>query len=225
MKPQLERLESRDTPATLSIANSSLLEGNAGLQSMAFTVALSEPSAAPVQAWVNTGATREATPGSDYKPTSAVLTFAPGETVKTFNVPIVGDAVGEVDERILATISSARGATIADGQAEGTIVNDDATHGASISLSGGVLTIQGTSERDGVLVHQLGGTLYVHYSTRDAAGNLLYQQTTTVAAAGVSQIEFFGGEGNDTFADYSPIFSSAFGEGGDDVLLANFAQQ
>lgn len=41
-----------------------------------------------------------ATPGADYAPVTGVLTFAPGETFKTFEIPLVDDGVAEDDESV-----------------------------------------------------------------------------------------------------------------------------
>jgi hypothetical protein len=65
-------------------------------------------------------------------PTGA-LTFAPGETRKSVNVAVRGDAIGEPDETFGVTLSQAQGADIADGDALGTIVNDDVDIGPVVS--------------------------------------------------------------------------------------------
>jgi len=44
--------------------------------------------------------------GSDYGAASGTLTFAPGETEKTFDVPIAPDATDEPDETVVLTLSS-----------------------------------------------------------------------------------------------------------------------
>ena len=222
MKPQLEQLERRDTPATLSISDAVVLEGNAGLTQLQYTVQLSEPLATQASVQVSTSP-GSATPGSDYRPTSSTLVFAPGETAKTFSVNVLGDTVGEADETVRALLRNARGASIADGQAIGAITNDDATHGASISLAGGVLSITGTEFADGVdgvTVQQVGGVLYVGMFTRDGS-TLVYQQQFSAPLADVQRIEFFGLDGDDVFTDYSSVFSFADGGAGDNLLLAD----
>ena len=66
-----------------------------------------------------------ATAGEDYTATSGTLTFAAGETTKTVSVPILDDAVDEGEETFTFRLSNAAGARIGDGEATGTIANDD----------------------------------------------------------------------------------------------------
>ena len=54
-----------------------------------------------------------------------LLSFAPGETSKTIVVPISGDGAVEADQTFLLNLSGPTNVTIADGSAQGTIVNDD----------------------------------------------------------------------------------------------------
>ena len=63
--------------------------------------------------------------GEDYTATSGTLTFAPGEKTKTVNVPVLDDAVDEGEETFVLRLTNATGARIADGEATGTITNDD----------------------------------------------------------------------------------------------------
>ena len=73
------------------------------------------------------GAAAPATAGADYTATSGTLTFAPGETLKTVEVPILDDAVDEGTEYFWLRFSNPRGATVAAEHREtvGLIVNDD----------------------------------------------------------------------------------------------------
>ena len=66
-----------------------------------------------------------ATAGADYTATSGTLTFAAGERRKTIAVAILDDAVDEGNETFLLRLSNAQGARIGDGEATGTIENDD----------------------------------------------------------------------------------------------------
>ena len=58
---------------------------------------------------------------------SGTLTFAPGETTRTILVRTVDDAAAEPTETFTVNLSNPVGATIADGQGVGTILDDDAT--------------------------------------------------------------------------------------------------
>ncbi len=109
---------------TLSIGDAAITEGNAGTSQLAFTVKLSQAATGPVTVHYST-ADGTATAGSDYTAGSGTLTFAAGETSKTISVSITGDTVVEANETFSIALSGASGATIAQGSAVGTIVNDD----------------------------------------------------------------------------------------------------
>lgn len=111
---------------TFSIANSSLIEGDFGSSLMSFTISLSSASPGGISVDVGTDI-GTATPNVDYTPTTAVgLTFPTGATSATFQVPVIGDTDVEPDETFLVRLSNPVGATIADGEATGTIIDDDA---------------------------------------------------------------------------------------------------
>jgi len=110
---------------TLSIADTSVIEGNSGTATLDFTVTLSRSSTSNVSvAFATSDATAVA--GSDYTASSDTLTIAPGATSGTITVDVLGDTNGESDETLTVTLSNASNATIVDGSAVGTIENDDA---------------------------------------------------------------------------------------------------
>jgi len=109
---------------SLSINNISVVEDDQGAVNAVFTVNLSSPSLAPVTVDFAT-ADDTAISGLDYAAISGTLIFAPGETTKMIQIPVVGDTVVEPDEMFFVNLSSPSHALIADGQAEGTIINDD----------------------------------------------------------------------------------------------------
>ena len=109
---------------SLSISDVTVTEGNAGTINATFEVKLSEPSTEPVTVTFST-ANRTATAGSDYVDVSGSLTFDPGETTKTITVVVNANDLLELDKTFLVNITSASNAVIADGQAVGTIINDD----------------------------------------------------------------------------------------------------
>src|SRR5439155_26065554 len=69
-----------------------------------------------------------ATAGSDYLYTSNILTFANGETLKTFTIPILQDTLVEGDENFTVTLSSLQppgAAQLVTSTATVTILDDD----------------------------------------------------------------------------------------------------
>ncbi|MCC7263932.1 MAG: T9SS type A sorting domain-containing protein [Candidatus Latescibacteria bacterium] len=125
------QIEDNDAQPTLSVADLALDEGNTGNTVASFVVSLSNPSAVAVQAdFTTTDGSAQA--GSDYLAGSGVVTFAPLETSKSFDVLVQGERVYEGDENLLVDLHNAVNGTIADGQGVGTIRNDDAQPSLSI---------------------------------------------------------------------------------------------
>ena len=115
-----------DSFEALSIGDVVVSEGTGGTKQASFTVTLSAPSASPVVFDIAT-ADGSATAGSDYVASALVGQSIPaGTTSKVFTVTINGDGVVEPDETFLVNLANVTGATVADGQATGTITNDDA---------------------------------------------------------------------------------------------------
>lgn len=108
----------------LSLYTDSILRYGPASQT-GITVSLSSPSAVPVTVDFST-LDITATAGSDYDAISGTLTFAPGVTSQTILVQTLDDAEIESTEIFSVTLSNASGATIADGVAEGQILDDDA---------------------------------------------------------------------------------------------------
>jgi hypothetical protein len=63
--------------------------------------------------------------GSDYQAKSGTLTIPAGQSTGTITVLVNGDTTPEPNETFYVNLSGATGATIADGQGVGTILNDD----------------------------------------------------------------------------------------------------
>ncbi|MBL8107785.1 MAG: hypothetical protein JNJ72_19615, partial [Anaerolineales bacterium] len=113
-----------DDGPVLRITDRSQAEGNAGTTAFTFAVTLSPASTGPVTVKYAT-ANGTAVAGSDYATASGTLTFAVGQTAKTVTVNVLGNTVVEPNETFFVNLSGATGATILDGQGQGTIVNDD----------------------------------------------------------------------------------------------------
>lgn len=111
-------------PPSMTIGDVTVTEGNSGTRNAVFTVRLSKAATGTVT--VNY-ATQNGTAlaGSDYTAASGTLTFAPGETSQTIAVAVHGDTTVEANETFRVLLSQVTNATLADGDATGTIANDD----------------------------------------------------------------------------------------------------
>ncbi len=168
---------------SLSIADVSVQEGNAGTRLMTFTVILSAAAAGPVTVAYST-ADGTATSGSDYVAASGNLTFAAGETSKTLQVTVNGDTAAEGNEAFTVRLADAAGATIADASATGTLTNDD----ASATLP--ALSVGDVSLREG----------------DSGTAELMFIVTLDKAATGPVTVSYATANGTATAgADYAPL--------------------
>jgi hypothetical protein len=131
------KLDAEFGPApSVSIGDVSLSEGNTGTTAFNFTVTLSSVSGVPVTVqYATTNGT--ATAGSDYTATTtgSTVTIPAGQLSATITVSVIGDTVKEANETFYVNLSSPVGATIADGQGVGTIINDDGKTRTSTVMS------------------------------------------------------------------------------------------
>jgi predicted extracellular nuclease len=123
-------VSSQVSPPSLSIANAAVIEGDAGPTIITFTVTRAGDSAGAVTAdWTAVfGVGPYDAESDDFTPNTPLagqVSFADGETSTTVTLSVDGDIGPEVDENFTITLSNPSGATIADGTATGTIVNDD----------------------------------------------------------------------------------------------------
>jgi chitinase len=122
-----------DIVSNISIADASVSEGDTGTKDMAFTVSLDPPSNGTVTVNYNT-TNINAVAGVDFTPVSGTLTFAAGETSTVINVPIIGDTLVEADETFRVNLFGANAnGVVMDGEAIGTILNDDVPSNISIA--------------------------------------------------------------------------------------------
>jgi subtilisin-like proprotein convertase family protein len=149
------------TPPTISINDVTHLEGNSGITPYVFTVSLSHAAASTVLVNYAT-ANDTALSTSDYQSTSGTLTFQPGQTSQQITVNVNGDTLVESDEDFFVNLSAPFGATIADSQGVGTIINDDPTAPTLSGISiGNVTKAEGNS----------GTTAFVFNVTLDKANS------------------------------------------------------
>jgi len=108
----------------LTVTNASVIEGNAGISNLVFTVT---SNTAATSAIAVTYATADGTAlaGQDYTATNGILNIAVGATSGTVTVPVSGDTVIEPDETLTLALTAPANATIATAAITGTITNDD----------------------------------------------------------------------------------------------------
>lgn len=121
-----------DPDPSYSVDDVSIIEGAAGTASATFEVTLSAAAGRETAVDVSTS-DATATAGTDYTSTSSTLTFAPGETSKSFAVPVAGDLAFEGDETFGVTLASQVNADLADAAGVGTVTDDDLTPALSVN--------------------------------------------------------------------------------------------
>jgi hypothetical protein len=109
---------------SVSVGDVTGSEGNFATKAASFIVTLSAASSQPVTVAYAT-ANGTAAAGSDYQAAFGTLTIPAGQTSGTIIVLMNGDRVAEANETFIVNLSSPAGATIADGQGVGTVVDDE----------------------------------------------------------------------------------------------------
>jgi hypothetical protein len=108
-----------------SIADVAITEGHSGTKVATFVVLLNKTSPSPVTYNIATS-NGTATAGSDYVASALTGQSIPaGQQSKVFSVTLNGDTTLEPNETFNVTLSSLSGASAFDGQAVGTILNDE----------------------------------------------------------------------------------------------------
>ncbi len=124
------------TLPTLSINDTTVLEGSAGTANAVFTVSLSAVPSSQVTVSFATADGTATIADNDYNSAAGTLTFPPGDnTPRTISVAVVGDARVEGNENFFVNLSSPSGASIADAQGIGAILDDDQVSGCSYTVS------------------------------------------------------------------------------------------
>jgi hypothetical protein len=108
----------------ISIANTSVPEGNGGQQTVEIMVVVS-PMATAATDISYTTRNGTASSGSDYSAANGIIHFTKGETTKKIRVVVNGDIACEPNESFEIVLSHASGALITDGTGTVSIINDD----------------------------------------------------------------------------------------------------
>lgn len=141
------------------------LEGTATIR-----VTLSSTATSPVSVDY---ATSDGTAGTgiDYTPTSGTLTFAAGETSRTFNVPIVNDANPEPTQTVNLALSNPQGATLGSPSTAVLSIIDDLMLNVQFSMANYLVhENSGTATIEVTLSWPATEPIAVFYSTGDGTG-------------------------------------------------------
>jgi predicted extracellular nuclease len=160
------RNSSYTTTASLSINDVSMNEGNTGTTMFNFTVSLSSPAGAGGVTFDIATADNTATAPSDYTAVSLTgQTIPEGNSTYSFSVLVSGDTDPEPDETFFVNVTNVTGADVADGQGQGTLVDDDLyvctlayTPIYNIQGSGMTAAITGNVTTQGVVVGDFEGS-------------------------------------------------------------------
>jgi hypothetical protein len=239
-------IDDDDVMPTISLSPGTVSEGDSGVTNETFTVTLSAASGRPVTVGYSTSADTAAE-GTDYDDvTPGVLTFNPGETVKTFDVPVHGDTMDEPDETfniVLSNPNNTLGASASLGTTSITVTDDDNTptlnNPADISRPEGTtaavfpLTLSNPSQEAITLdVAMVDGTADVDdiapgdsgpgsndYDTPSAQVTFLPGETTKNVTVNVNADSVFEGDETATLVISVPNTESDIGPVGQDALL------
>lgn len=184
----------------LTINDVSQSEGNAGTTNFTFTVSLSSSTHGGVTFDIATADGTATIANNDYTANSLTgQTIPNGSSTYSFTVAVNGDTAVEPDETFFVNVTNVTGATVTDGQGQGTIVNDDVAS-ATVAFSSAnyfedetqvaFLTVERTGD--------LSGTTTVSYSTQ-APANRGVVPTATGGSACTEGVDFINTSGTLTF--------------------------
>ncbi len=133
---------SPNAPGEIRIGDAVVVEGDNGTQNLVFTVRRAGGTAltATVDYTVNLDGTANAGDLAAGATLTGTISFAPGVSVQQIIVPVLGDLLPEANETLSVSLANVTNASIIDGQATGTITNDD-----PVDLA--IFTIQGLGHR------------------------------------------------------------------------------
>jgi len=118
-----------DDDDTLTISGVSVThaEGNSGSTVYTFSITRSGTATGPTQVdWVAAGSGTHPLSLDELVASTGTVSFADGETSKTFTVEVIGDALGEYDETFAVSLTNpAYGSTVTGSAVTATVLNDD----------------------------------------------------------------------------------------------------
>jgi Ca2+-binding RTX toxin-like protein len=169
-----------DRRPNISIADTSVTEGNTSTNNAAFTVTLSNPSTETVTVKYTAGNGTATADGNDYTPTTGTITFTPGQISQVVTVPIVGDLRIEGDETFTVTLSDAVSATgITRATATGTILDND--NGINVGIANPNITEGASGIYTLTRTGDLTAAIDIAYTLSGTATSADYQAVAGVA--------------------------------------------
>jgi len=133
---------------SLGIEDTSTSEGNIAPSALSFNVRLSSASDETVTvAYEVVDGT--ATGGEDHEGVGGALTFEPGETEQYVIIPVIPDTDPEANETVFVELRDPVNARLGDGQAVGTILNDDGAPPAENAPAKPTLSLNDADPSDG----------------------------------------------------------------------------
>ena len=153
-----------------------------------FTVRLTAPSTLPVSVSYN-NANETAANGSDYVAQSGTLTFAPGQTVLTIDIPLIGNGTFEPTESFKLNLFNPVNSTIGTAFARATIFDNDAPSGTPLVKVSDQVVDEASGQVSFVvtLSKPSTGTVSVNYATANgtalAGSDYVAQSTHTLTFA------------------------------------------
>ena len=132
-----------DARPYLGLNSPSVVEGDAGTTTLTFTARLTDANGQPMTSSVAIGASYRvssedgatATAGADYRETSGSLSFAPGESVKTIDVAVLGDMEDEDHETLTLRWTGWSDVLLVSYTGTGTILDDDDPPAAEVTIA------------------------------------------------------------------------------------------
>ncbi len=207
-----------DAAPSITIDDVRIGEGNAGQRTAAFRLKLSAPSGQVVRVNYSTVG-NTATSGNDFDAVAPTqIAFTTGNLYAYARVLINGDKLNEADETFFVNLSAPVAATIADNQALGTILNDDATPALTIN---DVQITEGNSGTKNLnftvtLSAPSENPISVHYATADGIA-----RSTSDYAAKTGTLTFAAGQIRKTISIVINGDTQAEGDETLFVLLSN----
>ncbi len=201
------------TPSLFQFTSSSYVVAEAGASAILTVQRLNNLTGAATVNYSTSPLTAQ--PASDYSTTSGTLSFADGEAIKTFNVPIVNNVAAEANETFKVTLSLPTGvATLTSPYTATVTIVDGSTPGPRVSVRDAVVNEGNTGATDAFFKIVLSGPaaspVTVDYATSSgtaaqgsdfaaASGSVTFAPGTTSETVIVPAVGDSFVESNETF--------------------------